>query len=128
MRKNKRFLLYGLIGMIILLVIQIYIVPVSFDVRISSGEFEKSIAEKYAYDFGVMFVHKHNNFNNARSYNYNNYTPQIDELIESMSWEGRTIYTSVVMELDGINYIVKYEGKRFWFKSYQWMITSIIKL
>ncbi|WP_202707216.1 hypothetical protein [Sporosalibacterium faouarense] len=127
MKKNRKLLLYSLVGLIILIIIQVFIVPVSYDAKISTKEFKECVVEKYAYDLGVLFVNNQN-FNPLRSYNYNRYIPQVDELIQNMRWKGRIIYTSAINELDGVKYIVKYRGERYWYKTYRWTITSIIEI
>lgn len=124
--KARKFLLYSFIGIALMITCQLFVVPVSNDAGGCAGGFEKYIAEKYAYDLGILFV-ENNALNEIRSYNYNNYTPQIDELVENMSWEKRSIYTSATMEFDGVNYNVKYKGTRYWTETYHWDITSITK-
>lgn len=123
----KKILLYIFVIVSILLVINVFIIPVSFDAGTCSGGFSKYISEKYAYKLGVMFVNDYK-FNSVRSYNYNNYTPSIDELTQNMDWKGRSIFTSATIELDEIKYYIKYEGKRYWFETYSWKIVSIEKL
>lgn len=126
MRKTKAAL-WILILIAAVLLLQVFLVPVSFDAGGCSGGFKTYIAGKYAYKFGVMFIQEHD-FNKLQSYNYNNYTPEIDELVRNMSWRGRTIYTSATIGLDGNDYLVKYEGKRYWFERYRWKVTDIRKI
>ncbi|NLV35679.1 MAG: hypothetical protein GXY17_03260 [Clostridiaceae bacterium] len=122
---NKKKIVLGiLIFIAAALVLQVFLVPVGLDAGGCSGGFKTHISSKYAYEFGVMFIQEHN-FNELQSYNYNNYTPPVDELARNMSWKGRTIYTSATIGLDGVDYSVQYEGKRYWFESYRWKITDI---
>jgi hypothetical protein len=86
--KKKKPVIHILVMIAILLVVQVFFVPVSFDAGACSGGFTTHISEKHAYTLGVMFIHK-NNYNKLRSYNYHYYIPSINELTKNMSWKER---------------------------------------
>ena len=124
--KRSRKTTFIIAVIIIGLLVCISVLPVSFDSWLYGNGFAISIADSYAYKLGVVFVEHHPEYFQAESYNYNNYTPSISDLSNSMEWHGSIISTRARIKFHDARYNVTFQGRRFWINKYIWKVDEIL--
>lgn len=116
-----------LITIVISLLAFIFFLPVSFDSWVYGKNFKELIAKEYSYRMGEIFVYSHPEYQKLVSYNFNNYTPNLTELTRNMEWHGRLITTKASITFNDEQYIVIFQGTRFWIKKYWWEVKEIVR-
>jgi hypothetical protein len=116
-----------LITIVISLLAFIFFLPVGFDSWVYGKNFKELIAKEYSYRMGEIFVYSHPEYQKLVSYNFNNYTPNLTELTRNMEWHGRLITTKASITFNDEQYIVIFQGTRFWIKKYWWEVKEIVR-
>lgn len=121
MKKFSKYIL-GIISILaFIIMLFLHISPVSFDAYICSGGYSRWIADKSSKELVDIFLRNQGLKEDANV----NLISKPEELANTVEWEGRDIYASLKIDIDGKIYNVDYSGKRYWIEKYDWNITNI---
>lgn len=125
LRSNVLIIVNIFISFILVLMILalfLHLAPVSFDAGACAGGYKTHLVNIEMETLNRLIdVSRQLPLDNSSSITLD---PQ--ELATNMTWEDRLIRTKAVVNIRGREFVVYFEGKRYWIEKYKWKISRIV--
>lgn len=122
MNKFNKYFVRVIISLAAIVTLSLYFAPVSFDAFACSGGYSRWIADKYSEELIDIFITEQGVKQNANF----NIVSKPEEIANTVKWNGRNIYATLKISIEGKIYTVDYMGKRYWVEKYDWKVIDIV--
>lgn len=119
MKRGNKILL-GIVLFIGIVGMYLHFAPVSFDASACGGGYKKWVADRHSEDLINLFIQEQGLDHLTKLVLRSNPS----DIADTIKWDGRNIYATIKLEVDGNPVSISFSGKRYWIEKYDWKIDN----
>lgn len=121
MIKFSKYFIAIIISLTVVVVLFLHFAPVSFDAFACSGGYSRWVVDQHSEMLMKIFTTKQGLEQNTNF----KIISKPEEIANTVRWDGRNVYATLKIDVDGKVYNVNYIGKRYWIEKYDWKVEDI---
>ena len=122
MKRFSKYFVWAIISLVAIITLFLYFASVSFDAFACSGAYSRWVADKYSEELIDILRTEQGLTQDAKF----NIVSKPEEIADTVKWNGRYIYATLKINIEGKLYTVDYMGKRYWVEKYDWEVINIV--
>ncbi|KUO53146.1 MAG: hypothetical protein APF76_03645 [Desulfitibacter sp. BRH_c19] len=120
--KRGQKIVITIIIVIGIVVVYLHFAPVSFDASACGGGYKRWVADSHSEGLINLFIEEKGLDKGTNLI----LMSKPSDIADTVNWNGRDIYATIELEVDGRPFSVSYSGKRYWIEKYAWKIDNIV--